>query len=67
MDMNIFIALMVIIKLLSKRFYQFTVLLTMYKAQLFKDNITIKATIKDASLCISVFPILLTLCVIGDN
>ena len=65
--MNIFIALMVIFKLLSKRVCQFTVLLTMYRAQLFKDNLTIKTTVKDASLCVSVFPILLTLCVIGDN
>lgn len=47
---------MLIIKVLSKRFYQFTVLLTMYKTQLFKDNFTIRATVEDARLCISLFP-----------
>lgn len=31
-------------------------LLTMYKAELLKNNLTIKATVKDDSLCISVLP-----------
>lgn len=54
--MNIFIALMLIVKLFYKRLYQFTMLLTMYKAELLKNNLTIKATVKDDSLCISVLP-----------